>query len=106
MRDKYKILSFPKVDNEKSAIVAVNSLALWVVDAARAREIDLQDYRNQVADNPKIYPQPSSSSDLFGTEKIGDVAYGTDTGTGTEYAYFIVDNAGTLQWQRVALGTF
>lgn len=83
----------------------ITDIILWALDVARERQIDLADYNNQIASNPVIFTTaPTSSSDLKGSEKIGDMAFGTDSGT--EYVYFVVDNGGTLQWQRVALATF
>lgn len=73
----------------------------WIREATRERELDLADYNNQVSTNVVYYDYtPSSSSDLIGTEKAGDIA------ASTSYLYVVVDNAGTLRWQRVATSTF
>ena len=82
----------------------LDQLADWIRTVTRSRGFDLRDYDDQVANTPRIYPTPSSSSDLIGTEKFGDIATGTDSGT--EYIYIVVDNGGTKQWQRAALSTF
>lgn len=73
----------------------------WIREAPRERIVDLDDYDEQEASNVKIYNYtPSSSSDLIGTEKVGDIA------ADTNFLYVVVDNSGTLQWQRVATSTF
>lgn len=72
----------------------------WIRDATRNRRFDLDDYNNQDTTAPKIYNTPASSSDLRGTEKPGDIA------TDANYVYVVVNNAGTLQWRRVAISTF
>lgn len=92
MQKKYKILS---------AIPDLNEALDWIRQATREREFDLEDYNNQVSTNVTFYNYtPSSSSDLIGTEKPGDIA------VSTSYIYVVVDNAGTLRWQRVATATF
>jgi len=73
----------------------------WAIHATRARQVDKSDYDIQNSGNPLIYTaSPSSSSDLIGTEKVGDISM--DTG----FLYIIVDNAGTLEWRQVAISSF
>lgn len=72
----------------------------WIIEVTRERNIDLDDFNNQERDNPKIFPVPASSSDLSGAEKAGDISF--DTG----FFYIVVDNAGTLEWRRVAIVSF
>lgn len=72
----------------------------WARHVTQTRDVDLSDFEAQLASNPKIYPAPASSTDLIGTEKAGDIA------ADTSYLYVVVDNAGTLRWQRVATATF
>lgn len=78
----------------------LEEVVLWIQKASRARNFDRQDFDLQQSSRPKIYVAPSSSSDLVGTEKAGDIAVDTN------YLYVVVDNSGTLQWQRVATSTF
>ena len=92
MENKYKLIK----EN-----ATLSELVQWAVQATRERSKDLQDYDDQVATNAVIYDYtPTSSSDLIGTEKAGDIA------VDTSYLYIVVDNSGTLQWQRVATSTF
>lgn len=91
MRSKY---------NNASGIKTIEGLSSWAIQITREREFDLQDYETQVAVNPRIYPTPTSSSDMIGTEKVGDIAIDTD------YIYTVVDNAGTLEWRRVGVSAF
>lgn len=90
MREKYdQIPPFPTLSDIKD----------WIVSVTRAREFDVDDYDNQVAGNPVIYSPPSSSSDIIGTEKVGDIA------ADASYFYVVVNNSG-LEWRRVALSSF
>lgn len=92
MQRRYEIIA-PDADEE--------TIKDWMLKVTREREIDLQDYDNQVATNVVYFDvAPTSSSDLRGTEKAGDIA------ADTNFLYVVVDNAGTLQWQRVATATF
>lgn len=102
MRERYKNL-FGKYysASEAAANVSLEDLVEWAYQATRARDFDLEDYDDMNATTPRIYSYtPSSSSDLIGTEKAGDIA------VDTSYIYVVVDNSGTLQWQRVATATF
>ena len=73
----------------------------WIRQVVRERDVDLSDYEEQEATNVVFYNYtPSNSSDLIGTEKAGDIT------ADTSYIYVVVDNSGTLQWQRVATSTF
>lgn len=92
MRGNYKLLLGAQT---------IESLTVWAREVVRSRASDILDYEEQQAVNPRIYTRiPASSSDLLGTEKAGDIA--VDTG----YIYVVTDNAGVLQWQRVATATF
>ena len=92
MQKEYRLL------NEKAT---PEDILDWIIQATRERAVDLGDYDVQVATNAVYYNYtPSSSSDLIGTEKAGDIA------ADTSYIYIVVDNSGTLQWQRVATATF
>lgn len=91
MRDRYIALR----NSDTQSIVD------WISHATRARDFDLEDFDDQQSYNPRIYTRiPSSSSDLVGTEKAGDIA------ADTSFLYVVVDNSGTLEWQRVAISTF
>lgn len=43
---------------------------------------------------------PTGSADVDSTDKIGDINFTDD------YMYVLVDNSGTAEWRRVALGTW
>lgn len=87
---KYKLLS---------ANPDLNEALDWIRQATREREFDLENYNNQTTTNVTFYSYiPSSSSDLIGTEKPGDIAADTTT------LYVVVDNAGTLEWQSISIG--
>lgn len=84
-----------------SVIPTLEEVFDWVRQATRERDIDLEDYNNQIATNVTFYSYtPADSADLIGTEKAGDIA------ADTSFIYIVVDNSGTLQWQRVATATF
>lgn len=80
---------------------SLRELAAWIRQATRERRIDLRDYNNQIGCNPKVFTRiPASTSDLLGTEQIGDIA------ANTTHLYIVVDNSGTLEWRRIAISTF
>lgn len=72
----------------------------WIINATRLRQFDIQDFDKQTAENPRIFDAPSSSTDTVGTEKVNDVA------ADSSFLYVIIDNAGTLEWRRVAISSF
>lgn len=78
----------------------LDDIYLWAVSVSRERQLDLQDYNNQVANNPVILNVPTSSNDIRGTEKVGDIA------ADASYLYIVVDNSGALEWRRVSISTF
>lgn len=91
MRDNYKDL--PNNFNSED-------VREWMVDVTRKRQFDVVDYDNQVAANPVFFQTPpTSSSDLKGFEKAGDMA------ADASYLYVVVDNTG-LVWRRVAISSF
>jgi len=98
MRERYKNIN-PTV-KEDNIIGSVGELMNWVFNATRMRDFDIQDYDNQVSQNPRIYDAPSSSSDLVGTEKVGDIA------GDASFFYIVIDNAGTLEWRQVGVSSF
>ena len=91
MRDNYSSLE---------GIQALEELIRWAKDVARTRRFDLEDYDNQISGNPFIFDVPSSSSDMIGTEKVGDIA------ADDSFFYVVVDNAGVLEWRRVGISSF
>ena len=92
MQKEYRLL------NEKAT---PEDILDWIIQVTRERAVDLGDYDQQAATNVVYYSYtPTSSSDLIGTEKAGDIA------ADTSYIYIVVDNSGTLQWQRVGTATF
>jgi len=95
MNKKYEVLSIN---------AGLNEVLRWIEDATRSRDEDLEDYADMDTSRSRVYSQPSSITDIIGTEKIGDIAVGEDSGT--QYLYVIVDDSGDLEWRRVALSTF
>lgn len=92
MRRLYKTI------NQNAQLLEIRE---WIREATRNRRFDLQDYDNQIANNPVIFDDvPTSSSDLVGTEKAGDIA------ADASFLYIVIDNAGTLEWRRVAISSF
>jgi len=75
----------------------------WEKDVAQKREDDIEDWNNL----PKLYVRksnrttaPSSSTDILAGETYGDGIFLNG------FLYIIVNNGGTLKWQRVALSDF
>ncbi len=56
----------------------IEDIQRWIESVTRERQIDLQDYNNQISDNPRrIDTIPSSSTDTSGSEQVGDFAVDT-----------------------------
>jgi len=78
-----------------------------VIDVLRQVVFIRKDDIIQARNLPQVFVQgrkvgrvPSSSADIIAGDKIGDF------NVTTTYAYYLVDNAGTGEWVRVAVGTF
>ena len=91
MRNLYKTVDYR---NE------IKDLIGWAIDVTRERQSDLADFNTQVTQNPRIFTVPASSTSIIGTEKVGDVA------ADASYLYVAVDNAGAIEWRRVAISSF
>lgn len=70
-------------------------------DVTQKREEDVQDWDNL----PKIFVrkvirEPSVSSDVIDQDKVGDFAFSAG------YLYILIDDSGTVKWQRTALADF
>lgn len=91
MRSQYKVLSLN---------AQVEDIKRWIEDVTRTRQTDLDDYDIQESSKPKIFDVPTSSSDLSGAEKAGDIA------ADASYFYIVVDNSGALEWRRVGISSF
>lgn len=74
----------------------------WLRNVSRERIADVQDWNNlpnRFVGGRKVAKVPSSSADITGS-RAGDFNV-TDA-----YAYFCLDNAGTLVWRRVAVAAW
>lgn len=77
----------------------------WLKYVVRARSEDVQEFNNLpniFISGRKVGKVPSASNDVVADDKLGD--FNADGTTG--YAYFLVDNTGTAEWQRAKLGSF
>lgn len=90
----------------KSFPTAIDNTLQSVCDAVRkigqVRQDDQRqwnDLQNQFISGRRVPKVPANSADTTGNS-IGDFNV-----TAT-FAYFCVDNAGTVEWVRVAVGTF
>jgi hypothetical protein len=69
----------------------------------RLRQDDVNAYNNlnnQFISGRKVGRIPSGSSDVIDGDVIGDF------NVNATYAYFLIDNAGTAEWRRVAVGSW
>lgn len=78
----------------------IKDVVFWIEDATRQREIDVKLDLTESQRTPKIFDVPSTSGDIKGTEKAGDIA------VDASYFYVVVDNSGTLEWRRVSISSF
>jgi hypothetical protein len=74
----------------------LENIVAWIMDVTRNRLFDVDDYQNLLANTPRVYDVPSSSTDLIGTEKIGDIAADED------YLYVVTDDG----WRTAPLTNF
>ena len=75
----------------------------WLKFVVRARSEDIQEFNNienVFISGRRVGKIPSSSNDVVAADKIGDF------NVNATYAYFLIDNSGTAEWRRVAVGSF
>lgn len=73
----------------------------WMRDVTEKRETDVQDFDNL----PKVFVrkvsrEPVNSTDIIPQDKIGDFSFVEG------YLYILINNSGTVKWQRTALADF
>ena len=78
----------------------IEEVLQWIYTATRLRQFDIADFNAQITENPRIFNAPTSSTDLRGTEKVGDVA------ADDSFFYVVVETGGDLEWRRVAISSF
>lgn len=93
-----KLREYPNLnlDDEKDK-------ALFIREVANIRKDDItqfQNIQNTFIAGRKVGRVPSSSIDVIDGDKVGDFNV-TST-----YAYFLIDNAGTGEWRRVAVSSW
>lgn len=69
----------------------------------RLRSDDVEAYNNLnnvFISGRKVGRIPSGSSDVITGDVVGDF------NVNATYAYFLIDNAGTAEWRRVAVGSW
>lgn len=60
----------------------------------------IQNIQQTFVSGRKVGKIPANSADIVATDKVGD--FNVTTG----FAYYLVDNSGTPEWVRVAVGSF
>lgn len=97
------MMSFPTISDSKNA-----TLKAWIDFVSRARIADLTFFNglpNTYVGGRKVLKVPASSSDI--TDPDGKIdSFVGDMNVTTGFAYFCVNNAGTAEWVRIAVGTF
>lgn len=69
----------------------------------QARKEDIEDFYNlpqRFLSGRNVGKLPTSSVDVNTTDKLGDIHYEED------FVYILIDNSGTLEWRRYAIGVF
>lgn len=72
-------------------------------DITSARRNDIAVFQNLTSvfiQGRSVGKIPTSSTDVTNGDKVGDFSYDST------YAYLLVDNAGTGEWRRIALGVW
>lgn len=70
---------------------------------SQARKEDIEDWNNlpqRFLMGRKVGKVPSSSGDVSTGDKLGDISIQPD------YIYILIDDSGSLEWRRAALGVF
>jgi len=63
-------------------------------------QVQWNNLNNQFISGRRVTRVPTTSSNVLATDNVGDFNV-----TAT-YAYFCINNSGTVEWVRVAVGTF
>jgi len=64
----------------------------------------IQNLPNVTVSGRTVTKIPTSSTDVSGNDKIGDINFATDGGN--EYMYVLMDIGGAGEWRRVQLNSF
>ncbi len=85
------------IDNSLPGVVAT----LQKISQLRGNDqIQWNNLQNQFISGRRVARVPSASTNVLATDNVGDFNV-----TAT-YAYFLINNSGTIEWVRVAVGTF
>ncbi len=82
---------------------SVQEVERWAKFIARTRDEDItqaNNYTNIFIRGRLVGKVPSGSADVAATDKLGDINFTDD------YMYVLIDNSGTAEWRRVALGSW
>lgn len=73
----------------------------WMMDVTQKREDDVKDFDNlQEIFVRKVSREPVNSADVLGQDKVGDFSFQAG------YLYILINDSGTIKWQRTALADF
>lgn len=82
----------------------VDDLAKVVRDIVRTRDKDIADYNNLpnrfISGRSVGRAVPVDSFDVLATDRVGDVLHDH------QYVYYLIDNAGSIEWRRINLHSF
>lgn len=91
------MMSYPTITDDKNPTM---KSALDYI--SRVRQNDIQDWNslpNTYIAGRKVAKVPTASTDITGS-------FPGDFNVTASFAYFCVNNSGTVEWVRVAVGTF
>lgn len=72
----------------------------WAVQVTRERLNDVSKIDQLDTTRSRIWPAPSSSTDITGGEKVGDIA------ADATYLYYVAKSGGSLVWRRISGSSF
>jgi len=90
--------SYPYLGTDEPA-----DIAKAVRDIVKLRDSDIKDYENlpsRFVGGRSVGRVPASSADVLATDRVGDVS------KSGQYIYYLIDNAGTIEWRRTSLSSF
>lgn len=85
------------------SVESLSDIVDFVRYICRTRDDDVTEagnYNNIFIRGRLVGKVPTGSADVAATDKIGDVNFTDD------YMYVLIDNSGTAEWRRVALGSW
>jgi hypothetical protein len=100
LAESWEELMKPYPSTVSESLSSVTDVVQFIV---RERDVDIRDWNNLnniYISGRKVGKIPTSSVDIVPEDRVGDVSYDVS------YFYIVVNNGGTAEWRRIALGVW